>query len=87
MSRQFRYWQITISDLRLKRHSHNALITIEDEIDWRPPFYPSQLHEAKQFLADTKKALQELRKHAETYRSKDLQLQAQEAALAGVREA
>ena len=83
LSRQFRYWQITISDLRLKRHSHNALITIEDEIDWRPPFYPSQLHEAKQFLADTKNALRELRKQAETYRSKDLQLQAQEAALAG----
>ena len=83
LSRQFRYWQIVISDFKLKRHSHNTLVAIEDELNWRPEFYPTNIHEAKRFLAETKQALRETRKQAETLRSKDLQLQAQEADLAG----
>ena len=83
LSRQFRYWQIFISDIKLRRHSYNALITIEDEIEWRPSFYPTTLTEAKQLLNDTKQKLRELRKTAESHRSQDLQLQAQEADLAG----
>ena len=83
LSRQYRYWQIFISDIKLHRHSHNALIAIEDELDWKPPFYPSQLREAQQLLNETKKSLRALRKQADNYRSKDLQLQAQEADLAG----
>ncbi len=50
LSRQFRYWQIYISDLKLRRHSYNALIAIEDELDWRPSVYPTQLRDAKQLL-------------------------------------
>ena len=83
LSRQYRYWQIFISDIKLHLHSHNALIAIEDELDWRPPFYPSRLREAQQLLQETKKSLRALRKQADNYRSKDLQLQAQEADLAG----
>ena len=83
LSRQFRYWQIVLSDLRLGRHSYNALIAIEDELNWRPPFYPSTIQEAYPFMVDTKKALKAIRKQADQHRSKDLQLQAQEAALAG----
>ena len=47
LSHQFRCWQIVISDFRLKRHSYNALIAIEDEMNWRPAFYPSHIDEAK----------------------------------------
>ena len=83
LSRQFRYWQIVISDFRLKRNSYNALIAIEDELKWRPPFYPSRIEEARRLLAATKKKLRELRKQADDHRSQDLQLQAQEAELAG----
>ena len=83
LSRQFRYWQITISDFRLKRQSYNALIAIEDELNWRPPFYPKNIQEAKQLLSETKTALRAIRKQADTARSQDLQLQAQEAELAG----
>ncbi len=83
LSRQFRYWQITISDFRLKRHSYNALVAIEDELTWRPPFYPTNIQEAKQFLSETKTALRDIRKQADTVRSQDLQLQAHEAELAG----
>ncbi len=83
LSRQFRYWQIVISDFRLKRHSYNALIAIEDELNWRPPFYPSTINEARTFMTDTKKALKDIRKKATQQRSQDLQLQAQEADLAG----
>ena len=43
LSRQFRYWQIVISDFKLKRHSYNTLIAIEDELNWRPEFYPTHL--------------------------------------------
>ena len=83
LSRQFRYWQIVISDFKLQRHSYNALIAIEDKLNWRPPFYPKHLHEARQLMTETKKSLRNLRKQAESHRHKDLQLQAQEAELAG----
>ena len=83
LSRQFRYWQIVLSELRLKRHSYNALIAIEDELNWRPPFYPSSIQETYPFIAETKKALKAIRKQADQHRSKDLQIQAQEADLAG----
>ena len=83
LSRQFRYWQIYISDLKLHRHSYNALLAIEDEVNWRPEFYPRQLQEAKHLLQETKKALQAIRQRASNYRSKDLQIQAQEAELSG----
>ena len=86
LSRQFRYWQIFISDLKLKRHSYNALIAIEDELQWRPDTYPRLLTEAKQLLNETKKKLRALRQQANHYRSKDLQAQAQEAELAGDRQ-
>ena len=83
LSRQFRYWQIFISDLKLRRHSYNALIAIEDELNWRPDYYPTQLQDAKRLLQQTRKALKEIRKDAQDHRSKDLQLQAQEAELSG----
>ena len=83
LSRQFRYWQIVISDFRFKRHSYNALIAIEDELNWRPDYYPSHLAQAQELMTATRKRLREIRKSAETYRSQDLQTQAQEADLAG----
>ena len=83
LSRQFRYWQIVISDFRLKRQSYNALIGIQDELKWRPEYHPTSLHDARNLLNDTKTALKAIRQQAETYRSKDLQQQAQEADLAG----
>ena len=56
---------------------------MEDELNRLPKFYPSQLPEAKHFLTKTKKALRALQKQANNHKSKDLQLQAQEAELAG----
>ena len=83
LSRQFRYWQIFLSDLKLHRHSYNALIAIEDELNWRPESYPTQIQEVKILLQATRKALKELRKSAHDHRTKDLQLQAHEAELSG----
>ena len=83
LSRQYRYWQIFLSDLKLHRHSYNALIAIEDELEWRPEFYPTKKSDVLDFIKDTKRKLQALRKQATDTRSKDLQLQAQEAELEG----
>ena len=72
-----------ISDFRLKRHSYNALCSIQDELKWSPDTHPKSLQEAVQQLDTIKQQLREVRKTADVQRSIDLQAQAHEAALSG----
>ena len=83
LSRKFRYFQIIISDFKLKRHSFNALCAIQDELKWTPSHHPTCRAEAIEQLNHIKQQLQQLRKNADVHRSTDLQAQAHEAALSG----
>ena len=83
LSRKLRYYQIVISDFKQNRSSFNALVTIQDEIDWRPTNHPTDIQEAFLALKEIKHQLTEIRKTADVHRSQDLQTMAQEAALAG----
>ena len=86
LSRKYRYFQIIVSDFKLKRHSFNALCAIQDELQWTPQVHPTSVTEAVEQLTIVKKQLQEIRKTADAHRSRDLQAQAHEAALSGDKE-
>ena len=57
LSRKFRYFQIIISDFKLKRHSFNALCAIQDELKWTPSHHPTCLAEAIEQLNHIKQQL------------------------------